>query len=431
MFASLIGTSVEWYDFYICGTASGLVFPTLFFPKSDPFAATLASFGIFWFGFLGRPIGGAIFGQLGDQIGRRTMLVFTISIMGVATFLIGLLPTYQQIGLWAAILLVLLRLCQGIAVGGEWGGAVLMATEHAPPRRKGLFGASPGMGGPIGGVLANGTFAVLAASYSVAGTLSPEFLAFGWRIPFLLSAGLVGIGLAVRLSVAESPAFEHLKRDAAIARAPVRTVLSNQWKSVLLAGGAFFVANVGYLFGTQFISYAAGPHSILKLPASVILNAIFVSQVASLITIPLAAWLSDYLGRRLVCLTGAWLHFAFAFPFYLLANTKDPHLISLAEFLVGVAFGVLYGPLPAMFAEMFGANVRYSGASLGYQGAAVFAGGLAPTIGTVLLRLSGGGSWALSFYVMAAATISLIAIYLIPETKHVDLTEPVASLGRS
>lgn len=401
---TLIGTSIEWYDFYIYGYAAALVFPALFFPKSDPFVAQLASYGVFWVGFLGRPLGGIIFGHFGDKLGRKPMLVMTLTIMGTATFLVGLLPTYKQIGLWAPLMLIALRICQGIAVGGEWGGAILTAAEHAQPRFKGLLASCPQMGVPVGLILA-----------SIAFKVSTD-----WRIPFLLSLVLVAMGLVVRLSVTETPAFERLKAQSATLVAPVLSVLRDSWRNVVLAGGAFFVLNGGfYLITTQLVSYGSGPHSILKLSPQIFFNANLIGSAVALIANPFGGWLSDRIGRRPVFMASIALIVAFAFPIYALVDTKDPHLIALAVCLWQFPASAAYGTLASMFSEMFGVNVRYSGASLGYQGAAIFAGGLAPFIATLLLKFSGGASWVLALYLLAMAAISLLSIYLITETRRV------------
>jgi MFS transporter, MHS family, shikimate and dehydroshikimate transport protein len=428
--ATLVGTSVEWYDFYIYGYAAALIFPAVFFPKADPFVGQLASYGIFWVGFLGRPLGGVIFGHFGDKVGRKAMLVVTLSIMGIATFLVGLLPGYDQIGVWAPVLLIVLRLCQGVAVGGEWGGAVVMAAEHAQARFKGLLASCPQMGVPFGLIFASIFFYEVSAAYSPADKGSAAFLAVGWRIPFLFSFVLVAIGLAVRLGVAETPAFERVKAQAAIVAAPVLSVLRNSWKTVLLAGGSFVVINGGfYLVMTQLVSYGAGPHSVLKLDPRVFFNANLAGSVVGLILNPLGAWLSDRIGRRPVFMTAVATILVFAFPLYALVDTRDPRLITLAICLYNVPSSAAYGTLAAMFSELFGANVRYSGASLGYQGAAIFAGGLAPLVATVLLALSGGASWVLALYLMVMAAISLVSIYLIAETRQVDLTDSYPNLA--
>jgi MFS transporter, MHS family, shikimate and dehydroshikimate transport protein len=421
--ATLIGTSIEWYDFYIYGYAAALIFPTVFFSKADLFVGQLASYGIFWVGFLGRPVGGVVFGHFGDKIGRKAMLITTLAIMGVATFLVGLLPTYGQIGAWAPILLIALRLCQGIAVGGEWGGAVVMAAEHAQARFKGLLASCPQMGVPLGLILASVIFnAVTARSASDSG--GAAFASIAWRIPFLASIVLVGIGLAVRLSIVETPAFQRVKARAAIVAAPIVSVLRNNWRTVLLAGGSFFVINGGfYLVTTQMVSYGAGPHSILKLDPRIFFTANLAGSLVGLFCNPLGGWLSDRIGRRPVYMTSVALILILAFPLYALVDSKEPRLITLAICLYNLPSSVAYGTLAAMFSELFGANVRYSGASLGYQGAAIFAGGLAPLVATLLLKLSGGASWVLALYLMVMAAISLISIFIIAETRQVDLTE--------
>ncbi|HLI96608.1 MAG TPA: MFS transporter [Candidatus Baltobacteraceae bacterium] len=414
--ATLIGTSIEWYDFYIYGYAAALIFPAIFFPKSDPFIGQLASYGIFWVGFLGRPMGGIVFGHFGDKVGRKAMLVVTLSIMGLATFVVGLLPTFNQIGIWAPLLLVALRLCQGIAVGGEWGGAVVMAAEHAQARYKGLLASCPQMGVPIGLILASVIFNVVTAGHNAN---------INWRAPFLFSIVLVAIGLAVRLSIAETPAFERMKAQAAVVAAPILSVVRNNWRTVLLAGGAFFVLNGAfYLIATQLVSYGAGPHSILKLDPRIFFSANLIGSFVGLFCNPLGGWLSDRIGRRPVFIAGVATILVLAFPFYALVDTKDPHLITLAICLYQVPASVAYGTLAAMFSELFGANVRYSGASLGYQGAAIFAGGLAPLIATLLLKFSGGASWVLALYLAVMAVISLVSISLIAETRQVDLADP-------
>lgn len=422
--ASLIGTSIEWYDFYIYGAASALVFPALYFPTAGHFGI-LASFAVFWVGFLGRPIGGMVFGHYGDRIGRKTILVLTLVLMGAGTLLVGVLPTYAAIGIWAPILLTALRFCQGVAVGGEWGGAALMATEHAPPERRGLFGSFPQLGSPIGSILSSVVFGAVTAAFVRHGHLQGAFFSYGWRIPFLASAVLVLVGLAVRLSVTESPAFERMKERAVIVERPLRTVLATQWKSVLLAAGAIFSANMGYLYSTQLLAYASGPDSLLKIPASEILNAVAIGTFGYLAGVGISGWLSDRVGRRPVCIAGAVLTLLAAFPIYMMIDTKQWPLIVTAECIAYFTNGTMYGPLAALFAEMFAGNVRYSGASLGYQGATIFAGGLAPFVGSALLKLSGGFSWVLSLYLIAATAISLTSFILIKERRGTDLAQAV------
>lgn len=422
--ATLIGTSIEWYDFLIYGYAAALIFPTIFFPSADPFVGHVASYAIFWVGFLGRPLGGVIFGHFGDKIGRKAMLILTLTIMGLATFGVGLLPTYSQIGIGAPLLLVALRLCQGIAVGGEWGGAVVMAAEHAQARFKGLLASCPQMGVPIGLILASIVFSLVTTRYSASGNQSAVIASMSWRAPFLLSIVLVAIGLAVRLSIAETPAFERVKARAAVVAAPILLVLRNNWKTVLLAGGAFFTLSGGfYLITTQLISYGAGPHSTLRLDPRVFFNANLAGSAVALLANPLGGWLSDRIGRRPVYMAGVALILLLAFPIYALVDTKDPRLVTLAVCLFQLPAGAAYGTLAALFSELFGANVRYSGVSLGYQGATIFAGA-APLVATLLLTVSGGTSWVLALYLMVMAAISLVSIYLIPETRQVDLADP-------
>lgn len=427
--ATLIGTSIEWYDFYIYGYAAALIFPAVFFPKSDPFVGQIASYGIFWVGFLGRPVGGVVFGHFGDRIGRKAMLVVTLAIMGLATFLVGLLPGYDRIGYWAPALLVLLRLCQGVAVGGEWGGAVVMAAEHAQNRFKGLLASCPQMGVPLGLILASVIFNYITARHSANADVA--FAGVPWRAPFLLSIVLVMVGLAVRLSIVETPAFERVKAHAAIVAAPILTVLRDSWRTVVLAGGAFVVINGGfYLITTQLVSYGAGPHSILKLDPRIFFNANLAGSALGLLANPLGGWLSDRLGRRPVYMAGVILILALAVPIYALVDTRAAGYIILAVCLYQLPSSIAYGTLAAMFSELFGASVRYSGASLGYQGAAIFAGGLAPLVATVLLKASGGASWVLAAYLMGMAAISLISIYLIAETRRVDLSDPYSAPSR-
>jgi metabolite-proton symporter len=408
--ASLIGTSIEWYDFFIFGTGAALVFPRLFFPTLSPISGQLASFLVFWVGFLGRPLGGIIFGHFGDRIGRKRMLVLTILLMGLGTFLIGALPSYATIGVLAPILLILLRLCQGVAVGGEWGGAVLMATEHAPAHRRGFFGSWPQIGVPIGVILSSLIFNAVVAWFP-----GESLLSIGWRIPFLLSIILVVVGLFIRMRITETPDFEQLKADQAIDPMPIISVLRRNWKTVLLAAGAFFVCNGSfYIFITFLVSYATG---ILHVPASYILNATLISSAVLWIVLPLAGAWTDRVGRLPVYLGGAVLMAVVAFPVFWLVDMKSPLTIIIAVCLGQLPLGMMYGPQAAFFSELFGADVRYSGASLGYQAASVLAGGLAPTIATTLLLWSGNASWTIALYVIVMSAITFVSVYLAGETR--------------
>ncbi len=420
--ASLVGTSIEWYDFFLYGTAASLVFNKLFFPTLSPLAGLLASFATFWVGFGARPVGGIFFGHFGDRIGRKNMLIMTILLMGVGTFLIGCLPTYSSIGIFAPILLVILRFTQGFAVGGEWGGAVLMATEHSPANRRGFFGSWPQMGVPIGLLLSSLLFSLVSTSFS-----SDQFLAFGWRIPFLVSVVLVFIGLFIRLRITETPDFERVKERRTIVRVPILQVLRKDLKNVLLAGGIFFIANGGfYIFITFIVSYGT---TVLKMSKDVFLNGTLVSAVVLFITLPVAGILSDRYGRRTLCLIGSGLTILLAYPIFLLIDSKSVALIWLALCLAQFTTGLIYGPLAAYFTELFGANVRYSGASLGYQAAAVFAGGLAPTIAVLLLGVDHNASWPIAIYVALMALITFVSSYLAPETRPTAVAESSAVVG--
>jgi len=417
--ASLIGTTTEWYDFYIFGAASALVFPRLFFPMAGS-AGVLAAFAVFWVGFVGRPIGGAVFGHFGDRIGRKAMLVLALALMGSGTVAIGLLPTYGATGFWAPLSLIALRLLQGVAVGGEWGGAVLMATEHAPPGRRGFFGSFPQMGSPIGSILSSGVFASVAATFSSHGQLNEAFFRYGWRIPFVASAVLILVGLVVRLTVTESPEFERMRARAVLVKAPVLVALRTQWRTMLLAGGTLFAVNIGYLYGTQVIAYASGAGSLLRVPASQMAAAVSIGSCAYLVAVGAGGWLSDRIGRRVIAFCGAGLTFVLGFPIYLLIDTKHFPAIVLAECLAYTANGLLYGPLAALFCEAFGGNVRYSAASIAYHSAAIF-GGMSPFLGTALLQYSGGKSWVLSIYIMVTATISLTSLFYLTDRRRADL----------
>src|SRR6266702_2887605 len=322
--ASWIGTSIEWCDFFLYGTAAALVLGPLFFsPKLSPLAAQLSAFATFWVGFAARPVGGIVFGHFGDRLGRKKMLILTLLIMGIGTFLVGCLPTYKDIGIIAPVLLVILRFAQGFAVGGEWGGAVLLATEHSPVARRGFFGSWPQFGVPIGLLLSSLIFSLVSSSFSSAG-----FLSIGWRIPFLLSIVLVAVGLFIRLRITETPAFERVRETRTIARIPAVEVLRTNWKNVVLAAGAFFVTNGAfYVYVTFIVSYG---EKVLKLSGSTMLNGVLVGAIAMGVTILTAGALSDRVGRLPVYLTGAAFVGVMAFPVFLLIDTRSPALIALA-----------------------------------------------------------------------------------------------------
>jgi len=412
-FASLIGTTIEWYDFFLYGTAAALVFNRLFFPNSDPLMGTLYAFGTYAVGFFARPVGGIVIGHYGDRIGRKSMLVLTLVIMGVATALIGVLPTYQQIGPWAAGLLVLLRVAQGFGVGGEWGGAVLMAVEHAPPGQRGLYGSWPQIGVPAGLVLSTAVFT--AFSNQPAET----FLSWGWRVPFLLSGLLVIVGLVIRMRILETPAFARLKESSSESQQPILEVLTRYPKQVLLAMGARFAENGAfYIYSVFALVYATQQ---VKMTQQTILYAMLFGAACELVAIPFYGALSDRIGRRPVYLFGAIGVAVLAFPLFWLLDTGSPSMAALAMFLVFIfAHAPMYGPQGAFLSELFGTRVRYSGASLGAQLSSVLAGGLSPFIATWLLRNYGRNLLAMYLIFMAAVTI--VAVVVASETHREDIT---------
>jgi metabolite-proton symporter len=417
--ASFIGTTIEWYDFFLYGTASALVFGKLFFPNYDPLTGTLASFGTYAVGFVARPIGGIVCGHYGDRIGRKSMLVLTLLIMGVATFLIGLLPTYASIGLWAPALLVLLRLAQGFGVGGEWGGAVLMAVEHSPNERRGFYGSWPQVGVPAGLLLSTAVF------WWISNLPDAALFDWGWRVAFLVSILLVAVGLYIRLAVVEPPAFTALKQSSATARTPILDVLRHHPRNVLLAMGARIAENGAFYIYTVFIlSYATQPRIGFSRPA--VLAAISLAAVVEMMAIPAFGLLSDLIGRRPVYLFGAAFTALFAFPFFRLVESGRPVAMVLAV-VVALAAGhaAMYGPQASFFSELFGTRVRYSGASLGYQLASVIAGGLSPLIATDLLRRT-GASWPIALLIVAMAAVSMLSVFRARETAHVEMASHAA-----
>ena len=412
--ASAVGATIEWYDFFLYGTAAAVVFDKLYFNGLDGPAAQFAAFATFAVGFLARPVGGIVFGHFGDRIGRKQMLLLTLVIMGVGTAFIGLLPTYDQIGVWAPIALVVLRVLQGIGVGGEYGGAVLLAVEYAPARRRGFYGSFAHIGVPGGLVLAAGAF-------SIAGLLPDEaFLAWGWRACFLLSIVLLGIGAYIRLSVMETPAFAKVQERKEISRIPLRDLLAEQPRPLLLGMGTRFVEGFTFnLFSVYLLAYVA---TNLALPRSWALDAILVGAALGVVLVPIAGALSDKVGRKPVYRVGAWLGLLFAFPAAFLVQTEDRWAISLVFVVgLGLVYGTVYGPLAAFWSEQFDTRYRYTALSTLYQVSGILASGLTPLIAAWLVTRGDGTLWWVAGYNVAVAAISLVCAHFLPETRGADL----------
>ncbi len=403
--ASTVGTTIEWYDFFLYGTAAALVFPTVFFPDQSAFAGVLAAFGTQFVGFAARPIGAAIFGHFGDRVGRKATLVTTLMLMGVGTFLIGVLPSTKSIGLTAAVLLVLLRIVQGIGVGGEWGGSVLLSMEWGSTRRRGFMASWPQVGVPLGLLLSTGMVKLMS------GLSGDSFLTWGWRVPFLVSIVLVGIGLYVRLNVLESPDFEEVKKSQTVHRAPVLEVFRTQPLEILTSAFVRMAEQAPfYLFITFVLTYGTKQ---LELTRDSLLNDTLIAAAIGLVSVPFFGFLSDVIGRRLMYGIGIVCVGAFAFPYFGLLNTKSSGLVLVAIVVSLICHDMMYGPQAALIAESFGTNVRYSGAGLGYQLASVIAGGPAPLIAAAILKRT-GSSTGISWYIVGCAVVSMIALLLMP-----------------
>src|SRR5213082_3554587 len=371
--ASTVGTSIEWYDYFLFGTMAALVFPHLFFPKSDPLTGTLNNYAIFFVGFLARPIGAWLFGTYGDRIGRKATLIATLLFMGIATFLIGVMPTYSTLGLWAAVILVILRLCQGIGVGGEWGGSVLMSMEWGSQKRKGFLGSWPQFGVPIGLVLSNG---ITAATVTLAGTAS--FDSWAWRIPFLLSIVLVAIGLYIRLGVLETPVFKALVEQNRVEPRPITEVVRRNWREIILSALLRLPEQAPfYLFTTFVFTFGL---AATKLDRPFLTWAVSVAAVVSFFTIPLFGHLSDRIGRKTMYMTGIAVMAVWGFVYFGLYATAVPIIVFIAIAVSLIPHDMQYGPQASLIAESFTGRLRYSGASLGYQFASIIAGGPAPSI---------------------------------------------------
>jgi metabolite-proton symporter len=411
--ASFMGTAVEWYDFFVYGNAAALIFGAKFFPSLSPLAGSLAAFSTFTVGFLARPLGGVFMGHFGDQIGRKSMLVASLMIMGVATFLIGLLPTYAQIGVWAPILLVALRFIQGLGVGGEWGGAVLIAVEHAPSHRRGFYGSFPQMGVPAGIILSNLVFLSLSKFLT-----REQFDSWGWRVPFLLSGALVAVGLYVRFQLEDSPMFNKVTQTRDYARIPIAELLHRHWRKVLLASLAFIASTtVGYIVLVYVLSYGT---TTLGMSRNSVILMVLLASVLQLVMIPALSALSDRLGRRRVFMTGAIASAAWAVPFFMLLDTRDPWLMLLSLSVAVTFVSAMYGPQGAIAAELFPTLVRYSGASVACQISSILGGGLAPTVAVALFAAT-GNSLSIAIYVAGVCVVSFIAIALAPETCRISL----------
>lgn len=414
--ASLIGTTIEWYDFFLYGAAAALVFNRLFFPDYDPLVGTMLAFATYALGFVARPVGGIVFGHFGDRIGRKKLLMWSLILMGVATVLIGLLPTYNQIGIWAPLALIFLRLVQGFAVGGEWGGAVLMAAEHGDAARRGFWASWPQAGVPAGNLLAAGALAAMAAFQP-----EEEFLAWGWRVPFLASALLVVVGWYIRNRVSESPMFEKALDESEIPpRLPALEVVRERPKALLVGAGLRVGENISYYILTVFsLTYLV---DVAAETRSLALNALLAGAAVQFFAIPAFAWLSDRIGRRPVYAFGGIGLALWSFVMFGLLGSGEPAQIVLALVVGLVLHGAMYGPQAAFITELFPTRIRYSGVSLAYQLTAIFAGSLAPIIALALYR-EYNSALPVAIYVAVSCTISGITALAARETKGLELAE--------
>ena len=405
--ASAAGTTIEWYDFFLYGVAAATVFPQKFFPGSDAYIGTLLSFSTYFVGFAARPLGAAIFGHYGDRVGRKALLIITMTMMGIATVGIGLVPSYEVIGIWGAVLLTVGRAVQGLSVGGEWSGSVLMAGEWTDPKRRGFTTSFAQFGAPAGLVLANGSLALMTAL-----TSEEDFLAWGWRIPFLSSIVLVLVGLYIRIGILETPVFARLKAMGHLSKAPIVEVLKNNWREVVLTALLRTGQQVPfYIFTTYIITYATQQ---LGFTRATILNYVMAQSLVSMATIPLMGYLSDVYGRRRVTAIGCAIMIVYPFVFFGMLDTGSAWLVFLAIVIALPVHDIQYGPQAAFISESFPGSLRYSGSSLGYQLASITAGGPAPILAVILLRQF-GTSMAIAAYMSVCAVISLLCVYRLSE----------------
>ncbi|CAH0173343.1 Proline/betaine transporter [Peribacillus simplex] len=416
LIASLVGSSIEWFDYFLYGTVSALVFNQLFFVNEDPTIGLLLSYASFALAFFIRPFGGVIFSHIGDRIGRKKTLVLTLSLMGVATFGMGLLPTYQAVGIWAPILLITLRLVQGLGIGGEWGGALLLAVEYAPAEKRGLFGAIPQMGVTIGMLLGTVALSIM--------TMLPEnaFMTWGWRIPFIFSALLVFFGLWIRKGIDETPSFKKVKESGEVPKLPIVETLKNYWREVLIAVGAKVVETAPfYIFSTFVVSYAT---SNLGFSRTATLTAVMIATIITTILIPFMGKLSDTIGRKKLFIGGTVGMALFAFPYFWLLQQKSVLLLIVATV---IGLGVIWAPITAvlgtMFSEIFDAKIRYTGITLGYQIGAALAGGTAPLVATALLNRFNNSYVPVAIYIIFASVLSLAAIWAVKDRSNQKLDE--------
>jgi MFS family permease len=412
--ASTVGTAIEWYDFFLYGTAAGLIFGKAFFPNQDVLTGTLLAFGTYFIGFAARPIGAAIFGHYGDRIGRKATLIATLMCMGLATFFIAFVPTSASIGIWGAVILTILRALQGIGVGGEWGGSVLMSMEWARTHgQRGLVASWPQFGVPCGLLLSTGAIALFSA------WTGDQFLVWGWRIPFALSIVLVGIGLWIRLGILETPVFQKLLDENKIEHAPILEVIKKQPKEIILSALLRMSEQAPFYIFTAFVfSYTVGT---LKMPRDFILSAVIVAALVSFITIPVSGHLSDKIGRKTMYMIGAVAMGIYGFIYFAMLDPGTPALVFIAIVVSLIPHDMQYGPQSALIAEAFTPRLRYSGASLGYQLASLIAGGPSPIIATALFAAYHSG-YAIAAYIALCAVITLIATAMMPDYTGKDIS---------